>query len=56
MKFFCICRKPDTGSTMILCDNSICSIKWFHIECLNMKKIPRGSWFCEDCVSKRSAN
>jgi len=27
---------------MIVCDNPDCTIEWFHITCLQMKKLPKG--------------
>jgi len=47
---FCVCKKPDDGSKMILCENENCrSGKWFHLKCLNIKRVPKGDWFCLDC-------
>ena len=49
---YCICRK-DVGGRMIGCDNSECQYKWFHLQCIKMKRVPRKSpWFCRYCVSK----
>lgn len=50
-ELWCICRRPDDGSTMILCDNDQCLIKWFHVECLKMVAIPgtEDSWYCANC-------
>ena len=48
---FCVC-KTDLGGKMIGCDNSDCNYKWFHLQCLKMKRVPRKSpWFCKFCVS-----
>jgi len=47
---YCIC-KQDIGGRMIGCDNSNCVYKWFHLQCLQMKRVPRKSpWFCKYCV------
>lgn len=50
-ELWCICRRPDDGSKMILCDNDQCLIKWFHVECLKMVAIPgpEDSWYCANC-------
>jgi len=49
---YCICKK-NIGGRMIGCDNSDCQYKWFHLECLKMKRVPRKScWICR-CCSKR---
>ena len=34
---------------MIACENEECTIEWFHIECLMIKAIPKGKWYCPDC-------
>lgn len=39
-----ICR---TGGELILCDN--CP-KSFHKECLKIKSVPEGDWFCPSCL------
>jgi hypothetical protein len=39
-----ICRQ---GGNLILCDN--CP-KSFHQECLKLKDIPEGEWFCATCI------
>ena len=49
---WCYCRGEDIGE-MILCDNERCEIKWFHTSCLRITKIPKGSWFCPDCIKDK---
>ena len=44
-ELYCICHKPESGR-MIACDNSNCSIKWFHYGCVGIKRAPRGKWYC----------
>ena len=46
----CYCGGPEAG-TMIGCDNPDCSIEWFHMECLELRSIPRGKskWYCPNC-------
>ena len=46
---FCICQKGDDGTKMIMCDNEKCEKQWFHVRCVQLKKIPRGQWFCSEC-------
>ena len=48
---WCYCRKGESG-TMIACENQECPIEWFHTECLHIKTIPKGKWFCPDCRKK----
>ena len=47
---YCYCRQPeDNTRTWIACDNPNCSIEWYHIECLKIKSIPKGKWYCSNC-------
>ena len=46
---WCFCHGEESGE-MILCDNEHCQVKWFHTECLRIKKIPRSKWFCPECA------
>ena len=41
------------GGDMIECENSSCSIKWFHMECLRIKqgKDSKGRWLCRSCYA-----
>ena len=56
-KVWCYCNQPSHGE-MILCDNKSCQIKWFHCDCLRIRKIPKGSWKCPSCrklpISKKN--
>ena len=47
---FCYCHGPEEGD-MVACDNSKCTIEWFHITCLQMERLPKGKakWYCLDC-------
>lgn len=45
---FCLCQKEEYG-TMIACDNSMCSIEWFHLDCVGLKRAPMGKWYCSSC-------
>ncbi|CAC5393731.1 ING3 [Mytilus coruscus] len=53
---FCTCKKDrglDIG--MIGCDNQSCSNgTWFHVDCVNIDKIPDGKWFCSQTCEKSS--
>uniref|UniRef100_A0A1X7US45 PHD-type domain-containing protein n=1 Tax=Amphimedon queenslandica TaxID=400682 RepID=A0A1X7US45_AMPQE len=46
-KVCCYCNQPSDGD-IILCDKS-CHIKWFHCNCLRMRKVPKGIWKCLSC-------
>ena len=45
---YCVCNKIESGK-MVACDNISCEIKWFHFDCVGLKRAPRNKWFCEDC-------
>jgi hypothetical protein len=47
---WCICGEPEYGR-MIKYDKDQCSFTWFHYRCVNIKRKPRGKWFCESCVA-----
>jgi Chromatin remodeling protein, contains PhD zinc finger len=44
---YCFCRKNDkSGGHYVLCATETCKIKWYHLNCVKMKKIPKGIWNC----------
>ena len=47
-QIYCTCKKPN-GGELIGCDSSKCKVEWFHIECVGLKEVPKGQWFCGDC-------
>ena len=49
---FCVCKSEDDGSEMIMCEAENCSIEWFHIRCLNIRRVPKGKWVCPNCKKK----
>ena len=46
---WCFCNQPSYGD-MIMCDHKNCSIKWFHFDCLRMRRLPKGKWYCPSCI------
>jgi PHP family Zn ribbon phosphoesterase len=48
---YCSCDGPEEGQ-MIFCDNSTCSVKWFHYDCVDITEAPEGSWFCPQCTAE----
>lgn len=52
-ELWCVCRKPDDGSKMVMCDNKNCKIKWFHRICLDIKRLPK-RFICTDCKKSSS--
>ncbi|KAF9881842.1 hypothetical protein CkaCkLH20_00988 [Colletotrichum karsti] len=47
-----ICSKPDSkrGNMILFCDG--CD-KAYHQKCYDVPKVPKGDWFCKDCVQKK---
>ena len=39
---------------MIACDNSRCSVQWFHFLCVGLNSAPKGKWFCPLCVELKN--
>lgn len=48
---WCVCGGPEID-TMVLCDNSSCTIQWFHLTCvgLDADSAKENSWFCDACL------
>lgn len=51
VELWCYCRQDENFDYLIGCDNDHCTIKWFHLSCVNMtmEEVPDGDWFCPDC-------
>ena len=45
----CYCNMSEKDNDLIGCDNKNCQIKWFHLKCLRIMKIPKERWFCPEC-------
>ncbi|OIR58493.1 MAG: PHD-finger protein [Amphiamblys sp. WSBS2006] len=45
----CICGGPDSGE-MVMCDNSRCKIKWFHLSCTGLGDSSVFPWRCSQCM------
>ena len=50
-QLYCICNHPEYGK-MIACDNSTCDIVWFHYACVNIRRKPKGKWYCPHCKNE----
>ena len=51
----CFCQtiyKPEVDN-VIGCDGKNCQYKWFHFDCLKIKKVPKGKWYCSKCKQAR---
>ncbi|KAL0985120.1 hypothetical protein UPYG_G00153130 [Umbra pygmaea] len=49
---YCLCHQVSYGE-MIGCDNTDCSIEWFHFACVGLMTKPRGKWYCPRCSQDR---
>ncbi|XP_018801127.1 PREDICTED: inhibitor of growth protein 1 [Bactrocera latifrons] len=49
---YCVCNQISFGE-MILCDNDLCPIEWFHFSCVSLVLKPKGKWFCPNCRGDR---
>lgn len=47
--YYCICRGPDIGTLMIMCDDPTCEIQWFHIACIDEDIFLDDEWICPHC-------
>nr|XP_039270863.1 inhibitor of growth protein 3-like [Styela clava] len=46
---YCICNQVSYGE-MVGCDNSKCTVEWFHYGCVNLTEAPKGKWYCPQCT------
>lgn len=49
---YCLCDQVSFGE-MIMCDNDLCPIEWFHFSCVTLTTKPKGKWFCPKCRGDR---
>jgi hypothetical protein len=47
---WCTCHTQDDGNLMICCENSDCTIQWYHAHCVGIKKRPVHAWWCPTCA------
>ena len=38
---WCICKMSEDEDDLIICESKTCKIRWFHIKCMRIKKIPK---------------
>ncbi|ORZ09292.1 hypothetical protein BCR42DRAFT_424125 [Absidia repens] len=48
---YCYCQQVSFGE-MVACDNADCDIEWFHLACVDLKTVPKGKWYCDNCAGK----
>lgn len=41
---YCLCGQISYGE-MILCENDLCGIEWFHFSCVSLQSKPKGKWW-----------
>jgi len=46
---FCLCGGGQAQSNMVPCRNVMCEGQWFHMECVKLKRMPKGKWVCPKC-------
>lgn len=52
-KTFCICNSVySDDENWIGCDAKDCKWEWFHYTCVNVKRAPKGKWYCPWCRKK----
>lgn len=44
---YCLCGQISYGE-MILCENDLCPIEWFHFSCVSLQSKPKGRWWVQD--------
>ncbi|KAK9462281.1 uncharacterized protein V1516DRAFT_674207 [Lipomyces oligophaga] len=49
---YCICGDVFFGD-MIACDDPNCPIEWYHLDCVQLKRLPAGEWYCPSCIARR---
>ncbi len=53
-KKYCFCQSEhDDTESWIGCDSADCKYEWFHLSCLKMKRIPKGTWYCQVCKKNK---
>uniref|UniRef100_A0A672J7U1 PHD-type domain-containing protein n=1 Tax=Salarias fasciatus TaxID=181472 RepID=A0A672J7U1_SALFA len=50
---WCVCPGEET-LPIVGCDSENCKIQWFHFGCMEIKKTPKGKWFCPECRSGKT--
>ena len=54
-KHYCYCKSIyNKDETWIGWDSETCKWEWFHLTCINLKRIPKGNWYCPVCRKKES--
>lgn len=47
---FCYCHSEYNDQELwIGCDAVTCKWQWFHLDCVKLKRVPKGKWYCPAC-------
>lgn len=49
---YCYCNQVAYGE-MVGCDGENCQLEWFHLPCIGLETLPKGKWYCNDCLKKQ---
>lgn len=51
----CLCQKEydDEADDVIGCDDQNCPYIWLHFKCVNIKRVPKGAYFCPQCKKRQ---
>ena len=55
----CICGGEYNSKgkkTWIGCDSNACHNEWYHLSCVNLKRIPKGKWYCPSCTKQKKTS
>lgn len=52
---YCFCNQVSFGK-MVGCDGDDCKREWFHLLCIGFTHPPKGKWYCDECVAKKTKN
>ena len=51
---YCFCQSVDDGTgSWIGCDAADYKYEWFNQKCVNIKRPPKGDWYCTECRKKK---
>ncbi|XP_041371313.1 uncharacterized protein LOC121384798 [Gigantopelta aegis] len=54
-RVYCFCNSTN-DLLMIGCDEPTCQVQWYHLDCVKLKRIPKGDWFCKTCRKEHKTN
>ncbi len=51
----CYCGQQGMNSPIATCSSDTCTIKQYHLKCLNMKRMPSKVWLCPTCKKQTAS-